>query len=252
MDDWKNFKVSPGSFLNEYIPLFFPEVSITLGEMEHGSYGLGYSSLQWCLKEDVEKDDSYRQIFSSDQELEFLGYSNFFQQDVEVEEGKFRHLAIDLAEGERFRLPDFNYVFGTKSIIVSQRMYGTLEFSPKMATTRGNAILHDPFHGVHKGYHYISFLNPLFLPRAEKRFRDVAASQRPFIFVRLSDVSEMLFVRKELLEEWQKKGFTGYLQEYNEKYLDLNAIDEWDDIYFKIDYDSLRDWQNDKYRVHYY
>lgn len=234
MDEWKDYIVEPGSILSEYVELDYPECTICFGEDEQGyALEMKYPYFYWALKEDVESGDIKNDIFEDNLCLEFMPERGYYPQDL-------------LPKGETFRLPDFAYLYRQQSILVSQRLFQALQLSKKLGASHGEAILHDPFGGVHRNYHYISFFNPLFLPRAEKRMSGVPPAQRPFIYIRETQYNHKIMVHKASYESWQQAGYTGLNMDTKR----VARKNEGDVRY--LCYLSLDDWQQNKYEAHYY
>ena len=256
-EDCEGHQILPGSILSEYIPMQFPEIVITFGQWEHGSYGLSTKHFEWCLKEDVIDDSDYSQIFESNQDLRFLGYGGYFEwkktleQDQDIELPDPRHTGND-RDNERLRIPDVGICFGSQSIILRDSLFSNIRLSAKLGTKYGRATLEDPFQDIHEGFMYISFHNPLYLPRMEKRLRHVAVEERPFICAFIGECREQLFIHRDLMKQWHAQNITGFMSDYSKDYFDLKSTDDWQQIHACVYFDSFEDYQNNKSQVRFY
>ncbi|WP_025744010.1 hypothetical protein [Aquimarina pacifica] len=250
----------PGPLLEEYLLIPHSDITINFGEDDYGEYGLSRSSLEWCISEESIRDlktfDDHR--FDEGLELEFSPYRGLKSKEITINDKNIVMPELAKIEQEPLRLPDFSYVKGNKTLIVSDKFFNLLSLSKKTGSGSGKAILTDAFGTKHDGFHYISFHNPLSVIQLEKRLNRVEVSQRPFIYLSYKKHffdnqwldQETVLIHKDHLERFHQEGITGLYPEFYQKKEDEDGVLQHEIKEIYITYKSLENWQSNTYEIY--
>ncbi len=240
MNEINEHYVEPNSVLSEYVPLLSQDITISLNKNSY-KYGFTDTIFEWCANR-----RDYPLTYEDGKKINFLSY-----KAKELLEENLPNIGADFADdlkwlqhqNMKLRQLDIMYCFRDQSIIVSKAIFKKLHFSEKVGVHRGEAILNDPFEMEHTGYHYISFLNPLPLDKAEKRFKRVPVEERPLIAVKYDEFMTVLLVHKKILKFWEKENYTGFIPLSDFDIIDTNGIQHCSKN-DRLNFNGIANWQH--------